>query len=111
MAISSILSTSLTGLQANTLRAHAAANNVVNANTPRFSPSRAHTTSLVSERGIDGGGGVNVQIQATDGDVDLVTEFTQLIAAKTAYKASAQLVRTAQQTGDALLESVSKSGK
>ncbi|MBT4937730.1 MAG: hypothetical protein HON14_01260 [Rhodospirillaceae bacterium] len=111
MVVSSVLSTALSGMHANALRANVAANNVVNANTPGFSPSRAQSTSLVAGRGIDGGSGVNVQILANEGEVDLVTEITQLIVAETAYKASAALVRTAEHTSDALLDALNHSGR
>ncbi len=106
MAISSILSTAVSGLQANATRAHVAANNVVNADTPGYRPTRADTTSLVAERGIDGGAGVQVQLRNDEGDVNLVREVTNLINAEIAYKASASLVRAAEETSDALLDTV-----
>ena len=96
----------MSGLQANATRAQAAANNVVNANTPDYRPTRVETTSLVADRGIDGGAGVQVQLRAEEGDVNLVREFTNLVNAEAAYKASASLVRTAEETSDALLDAI-----
>lgn len=104
MGISSILTTAFSGLRANATKAQAVANNVVNADTPGYQPLRATTTSLVASRGIDGGAGVQVQLGQTDGEVNLVREFTQLSSAEAAYKASASLVRTAEDTHDALLD-------
>ena len=106
MAISSILSAAVSGLQANATRAQVSANNVVNADSEDFTPSRAETTTLVSSRGIDGGSGVQVQVTEEPGEVNLVREFTEIIQAETAYKASAQLVQTAEELDDALLDTV-----
>jgi len=106
MGISSILSTAFSGLRANAAKAQAAANNVVNADTPGYRPVRATTTSLVASRGIDGGSGVQVQLERQDGEVELVREFTQLSSAEAAYKASASLIRTAEETHDALIDAI-----
>ncbi len=107
MVATSIFSIAVSGLNANATRAEVAANNVVNQNTPGFRPTRVETTSLVADRGLDGGAGVQVQLlDGTDEGVNLVTEFTQLIASKVAYKASAALIRTGTELDDALLRSV-----
>ncbi len=107
MVSSTLLSAAVSGLNANAARAHVAANNVVNANTPGFRPSRVETTSLVAGRGIDGGAGVQVQLLDGGGEgVNLVAEFTQLIASNAAYKASAALIRTGRELDDALLRAV-----
>lgn len=106
MAISPILSAAVSGLQANAQRVQLAANNVANAGIEGFTPSRAETTSLVGGPGADGGGGVQVQIRAQRDGVDLVAEFTDILAAEAAYKASAQLVRAAEDIDDALSDAV-----
>lgn len=106
MGISTILSTAFSGLRANAAKAQAAANNVVNADTPGYRPGLATTTSLVAARGIDGGSGVQVQLERQDGEVELVREFTQLSSAEAAYKASASLIRTAEETHDALIDAI-----
>lgn len=106
MAGSQILATALSGLNANAFRAGVAANNVVNANTPGYAPARAETTSLVANRGLDTGSGVQAQLLQGEGEVDLVSEFTRLITSEAAYKASAKLVETARQTDDALLKAL-----
>ena len=107
MVASTLFSVAFSGLNASATRAQVAANNVVNANTPGFRPARVETTSLVAGRGLDGGAGVQAQLLEGDAEgVNLVTEFTQLIASKVAYKASAELIRTGQELDDALLRSV-----
>jgi len=106
MGISTILSTAFSGLRANAAKAQAAANNVVNADTPGYRPVRATTTGLVASRGIDGGSGVQVQLERQDGEVELVREFMQLSSAEAAYKASASLIRTAEETHDALIDAI-----
>ncbi len=107
MAVSTILSVAVSGLNASAAQAQVSANNVVNANTPGFRPARAEATTLVAGRGIDGGAGVQVQVFAgEDEGVDLVAEFTRLIASDAAYKASARLIETAQEIDNALLKSV-----
>lgn len=107
MVATSIFSIAVSGLNANATRAEVAANNVVNQNTPGFRPTRVETTSLVADRDLDGGAGVQVQLlDGGDEGVNLVTEFTQLIASKVAYKASAALIRTGTELDDALLRSV-----
>jgi flagellar hook protein FlgE len=90
MVAPTLFSIAVSGLNAGATRAQVTANNVVNANTPGFRPARVETTTLVAGRGIDGGSGVQAQLlEGTEPGVDLVTEFTQLIASKVAYKASA----------------------
>lgn len=108
MVASSIYSIAVTGLNAGATRANVAANNVVNQNTPGFKPADVATTTLVSERNIDGGAGVQVQVfeSSEEEGVNLVKEFTRIIAAETAYKASAKLIETGQELDDALLDAV-----
>jgi len=96
MALNSILSTAVSGLDANSKRAQTAANNIVNVNTPKFKASSVEATTIVSGADIAGESGVQAQILAGDKPTNLVREFTRLIEAEAAYKANAQVVRTAE---------------
>ncbi|MEK9751934.1 MAG: flagellar basal body protein [Rhodospirillaceae bacterium] len=107
MAAPTLSSIAVSGLNAGATRAQVTANNVVNANTPGFRPARVETMTLVAGRGIDGGAGVQAQLlEGTEPGVDLVTEFTQLIASKVTYKASAELICTGLELDEALLRAV-----
>ena len=104
MALNSILSTAVSGLDANSKRAQTAANNIVNVNTPEFKASSVETTTVVSGGGIAGGSGVQAQILTGDQPTSLVREFTRLIEAEAAYKANAQVVRTVEDLNEDTLD-------
>jgi flagellar hook protein FlgE len=95
MDSSSILSTAVSGLHASARRAQAAADNIVNANTPDFTAVSVRTTSLAT----DGApGGVVAQTVVGANGVDLASELVSLILAQVSYNANAQVV----QVGDSL---------
>jgi len=96
MALTSILSTAVSGLGVSARRVQTAANNIVNANTPEFRASSVEATSIVSSSGLAGGAGVQAQILVGDQPTNLVREFTRLIEAETAYKANAKVIHTAE---------------
>ena len=104
MALNPILSTAVSGLDANSKRAQTAANNIVNVNTPEFRASNVETTTIVSGDGIAGGSGVQTQILAGDQPTNLVREITRLIEAEAAYKANAQVIRTAEDLNEETLD-------
>lgn len=104
MAIDAILGTALSGLRAGAAQANTAANNIVNQNTENFRPSDARTVSVVAGGAGGSGAGVQTQIIAQDGPVDLVREFSRLIAAEVAYDANATLIRRADEQADELID-------
>lgn len=104
MAITRVLSGAVSGLLAGATRASVAANNIVNVNTPGFTPSRAETTSLVAGTGPRStGSGVNVVFVQEVG-LDLGNEFGRIIDAEAAYRASAQVLRTADEMARRLVD-------
>ncbi|MEK9722577.1 MAG: flagellar basal body rod C-terminal domain-containing protein [Rhodospirillaceae bacterium] len=97
MSITTILNTAFSGLRANAQQANASANNIVNQNTPGYRPVTANGVSPVAG---GAGAGVQAQLLAQDGPVDVTREFTKVIVAETAYKANAQVIRAADQLAD-----------
>jgi flagellar hook protein FlgE len=97
MRVDSILSTAISGLQANAARVGVAAFNVVNANSEGFK-ARAVTASSVIP------GGVAASIAQTDKSVDVAQEFLGMIQAEAGYGANAEVVRTASRMTGALLD-------
>ena len=106
MPVSSLLSTVVSGLRDNALRAQTAANNIVNQNTPGFERQDARSVSLVNAAPNDDGAGVQTQILAQDTPVDVARELTTLIAAEAAYKANAQVLRETEDLADTLVDIV-----
>ena len=104
MAITRVLSGAVSGLFAGAARATAAANNIVNLNTPGYAPIRAETTSLVAGPGLGAtGSGVNVAFVQEFG-LNLANEFGKIIEADIAYRASAQVVRAADEMAKRLVD-------
>jgi flagellar hook protein FlgE len=98
MSVDGPLATAISGLQANSLRAGVAANNIVNQNTPGFKAGEVRTSSIVTAGSALGG--VQTQVYETGfgtGDVDVAMEFSRLILAENAYRASAATVRIAEE--------------
>jgi len=104
MAINSILSTAVSGLQANATRANVSANNIVNQNSRDFTASQVNASTIASTSSAAGGSGVLAQVIATDKPVDLVHEVTQLIEAEAAYRANAEVIRTAEELTEDTLD-------
>ncbi|HEY8966113.1 MAG TPA: flagellar basal body protein [Candidatus Methylacidiphilales bacterium] len=101
------IQTSLTGLQANQLRADVAANNIANVSTPGFQPSRTVDTEL-------DGGGVSARIvtpldpSATPevSGTDVATEMVSTLVAQRGFEANVKALRVSdrmQQQAIALL--------
>lgn len=104
MAITRVLSGAVSGLLAGATRAAAAANNIVNLNTPGYTPVGAETTSLVAGTGSRAtGSGVNVVFVQELG-LSLANEFGKIIEADVAYRASVQVVRTADEMAKRLVD-------
>lgn len=107
MAIQSVLSIAVSGLLAQSSRASEIAHNIANVNTADFKPGDILTISV--EAG-ESGSGVLARRRGQDsdasesgdesggGDADLARQFTKLIETEIAYKANAQVLRTAGET-------------
>jgi len=104
MAINPILSTAVSGLQANATRASVSANNIANQNTRDFTASKVNSNTIISNSSPAGGSGVQAQVIATNEPVNLVHEVTQLIEAEVAYRANAEVIRTAEELTEETLD-------
>jgi flagellar basal-body rod protein FlgC len=93
MAISGVLSTAISGLNANARRAQVAADNIVNVNTPGFKAAGVRTTTVVAG---GEGGGVLASVVAGSEGVDLAREFVELIGAQVTYNANANVIRAGE---------------
>jgi len=116
MAITDALSAATSGLTVNGSRVAATADNIANVHTKGYSRVEVHAKSIPPQFG----GGVtgvverervsNIveasEIAQTQG-VDIATEFTTLIQAKTAYSANLKTLETAEEM---LRESVDLAG-
>jgi len=90
------LAVAVSGLKANALRANVAAANIVNLNTPGFEGRRTRAVGVTTNGAPARDTGVRAEIIG-DGPVGLATEFTRLIEAEIAYRASAGVIRTAEE--------------
>ena len=100
MSIDGILSIASQGMRAQERRAATAAGNIANQDSEGY---RAMKTTLSTAPG----GGVMAQVSqanpnATDNDVDMVTEMTEMMDAETGYKANAAAFETGADMWDAL---------
>lgn len=106
MIISGALSSAVSGMASNARRTQVAADNIANITTPGFIPKEVVTTSVLARaRGASGyqAGGVRTFVKPDVAlsvaslelsNVDVADEYTRLIQARAAYKASAAVVRT-----------------
>ena len=93
-------SISISGLQAAQTTFDVMANNVANIATEGFKPSRVELRSLEPRAGVD----VASITQSPDEGVDLATEITSAVIAKTTYAANARAFRTEDETLGALFD-------
>jgi len=107
VAISFLFSTAIGGLNQATRRSEAAAVNIVNANTPGFTPVSAvgAAASLIGTAPLAAGTGVDAQLAGRSG-VDEAREITDLIRAETAFKAAGALIRVADELSETLIDAV-----
>lgn len=100
--MNSLTSIAGSGLQAALGRLGATAHNVANADTPGFARQTAQTQAQP-------GGGVTVQIsaegrQAAGGDAGRIEDAVELMSARQAFAANLQVLRTAREVSQALLD-------
>jgi flagellar hook protein FlgE len=96
MSITSITGIALSGMNAQTSRLSAVANNVANADTPDY---RRQTVSLTST---SDPAGVGATVTSGPGDVDLATEMLELTEAELGYRANAAVFETGADLWDVL---------
>ncbi|NQV82316.1 MAG: hypothetical protein HQ494_00730 [Rhodospirillales bacterium] len=99
MAIERVLTTAVSGLKANAKKAQVSATNIVNQSTAGYRAVGFQTVSRNAGTfaGSNGNGsGVVAELIAGDQPVDVALEFTRLIEAEAAYKASAAVIRTSE---------------
>lgn len=103
MAISSVLSTAVSGLNASAKKADSAANNIANVSTDGYTASRVSFSTVVSGGGANAGTAVAAQLIGSDQGVDLASEIVRLKEAEISYKANASVIRTASELSDEIL--------
>ncbi|MBU4530955.1 MAG: flagellar basal body protein [Hoeflea sp.] len=99
--ISSIITTAFSGMAAQQARLDAVAHNIANADTPDYA---RRSVEMVSGPG----GGVRAVTReaSAQGGVDLATELTDMIGAKTAYQANLAVMETGMDMWDALMSAL-----
>lgn len=103
MAISSVLTTAASGLQANARKVENAANNIANVSTDGYTATRVSLSSVVTGGGANSGTAVDAQLIGSDQPVDLTREIVALRDAEAAYRANASVIRTASELADEAL--------
>jgi flagellar hook protein FlgE len=97
MALSSVLKTAASGLNAASLRASSAANNIANINTAGYEATTVSQQTIRSGTNPGGGAAVSAQLIGSGLAPDLGQEIVRLIEAETTYRANAALLRTASE--------------
>ena len=97
MSISSILSSAVSGLVANSARVATSAENIANVNTDGYLAREARQSAVPGVVSGPAFGAGAVQVSAIEpSNVNVGKEFTNMMAAKAAYEANAAVVRTAE---------------
>jgi len=97
MTISQTLAVSISGLNANALKANVAGVNIVNQNTPGFKALEVRPVSVNTVPSASGGSGVVARVIQSGQGVDLAFEFSRLIEAQAAYRASVKAIQIAEE--------------
>ncbi|MDB5551324.1 MAG: flagellar basal body rod protein [Rhizobium sp.] len=96
MSITSITGIALSGMNAQTSRLAAVANNVANADTPDYGRQTVSLTSTLDPAG------VGTTVTSGPEDVDLATEKLELTEAELGYKANAAVFEAGADLWDVL---------
>ena len=96
MSIGAILNTSVQGMQAQSTRLAATANNVANIDTPGYSPLRTDFAAVEP-------GGVRASVGTATGGVDETGEMLGMIEAREGFEANAGVFETGASLWDMLL--------
>lgn len=94
MALNTVLKTATSGLNAASLRASSAANNIANVNTAGYEATTVSQQTVRSGTNPGGGAAVSAQLIGSGLSPDLGQEIVRLIEAETSYRANAALLRT-----------------
>ncbi len=95
MSISSILSTAVSSLLANSSRVATGAHNIANVNTDGYLAQESTSPGVIVGQAF---GSSVVQVEAMDpSDVNIGKEFADMMVAKAAYEASAMIVKRADE--------------
>ncbi|MEX0695443.1 MAG: hypothetical protein WD075_13420 [Rhodospirillales bacterium] len=94
MALTPVLKTAASGLNAASLRAASAAGNIVNTNTAGYKATTVSQQTVSSGINPGGGAAVSAQLIGSGQAPDLGQEIVRLIEAETSYRANAALLRT-----------------
>lgn len=96
------MSAAVSGMQAQSVRANVAANNIANSSTKGYKPQQVRTSTLATKQVSENNyspGGVQVNVsQASDSGagVDVALEMINLIQAEISYNANAQIIQRAE---------------
>ncbi len=114
MAISGILSAAISGLANASSRVAASADNIVNVNTPGYQAKEVGSSTIVTRQtsptnyspgGVTGTIRTNTAPAIDNGsNVDIATEFINLIQATVAYKANIQVIQTGEELARELVD-------
>lgn len=96
MSIGAILNTSVQGMQAQSTRLAATANNAANIDNPGYSPLLTNFAAVEP-------GGVHVNVGAATGEVDEAGEMLDMIEAREGVEANASVFETGASLWDMLL--------
>ena len=115
--ISGILSSAVSGLNYNSQRVAASADNIANSSTPNYKSVDIQSTTISTQQTsstLYAPGGVlgstrqlndaGVSIGALNNNVDIGAEFVNLIQAETAYGAGLKVIQAGQEMADSLLD-------
>jgi flagellar hook protein FlgE len=98
MSISGAMNISLSGIQAQTRKVSAAANNIANVTTPGYSRLETQFTSIST-----GGVSTAVTQSTASSNVDLASEMIDIIGAEISFKANAAAFETGADMWDVLM--------
>jgi flagellar hook protein FlgE len=96
MSIASITGIALSGMNAQTSRLAAAANNIANADTPDYRRQMVSLTSISDHAGVE------TTVTSGPEDVDLATEMLELAEAELGYRANAAVFEAGADLWDVL---------
>ena len=96
MTIERVLTAAVSGLRANAKKAGVAAANIVNQSTAGYKAVEVRTVSRTTGTFAGSNGNGVVAELAAGNQVDVALEFTRLIEAEAAYKASASVIRISE---------------
>lgn len=98
------IQTAVSGMMAASRKTEASAANIANASTPFYQPVTAAQTATPTGVRADIVARPTLSTDAYSPDVDLAQESVDMMSAKAAYKASASVIRTANDMQSTLID-------